>query len=75
MGGLSRSIVERGAKGVYQPCSEKDLYRYTVELSYRHSNPSVYGIGDAERDTIALRSALEKPVTYEMTHQVMQAKR
>jgi hypothetical protein len=51
-------------RGVYQHCSDEHLARYLHEFAFRYSYRSELGFEDAERTTLAIRSAEGKRLTY-----------
>lgn len=53
-------------KGVYQHCKEKHLDRYVAEFDFRHSNRSALGVEDGERQTLPIKKAAGKRLTYRL---------
>jgi hypothetical protein len=61
------NVFKRGMRGVYHFCGEQHLQRYLDEFSFRYSNRSGIGIGDAERAELALRGIVKR-LTYRWPH-------
>jgi hypothetical protein len=59
------SIFKRGLIGVYQHVDSKHLERYLAEFDFRQNTRAKLGIGDGEREAIAVRGAKGKRLTYE----------
>ncbi len=57
-------IFKRGMRGTYTFCGEQHLQRYLNEFSFRYSNRSGLGVGDAERAARALKNIEGKRLTY-----------
>ena len=55
---------KRGMRGTFVHCGEQHLQRYLNEFSFRYSNRSGLGVGDAERAALALKGIEGKRLTY-----------
>jgi hypothetical protein len=59
------SIFKRGLIGTYQHMDSRHLERYLAEFDFRFNTRAKLGIGDGEREAIAVRGAKGKRLTYE----------
>ena len=55
---------KRGMRGTFIHCGEQHLQRYLNEFSFRYSNRSGLGVGDAERAAMTLKGIEGKRLTY-----------
>jgi len=61
------SVLKKGLGGVYQHCSEKHLFRYLDEFSFRHNTRTKLGVNDEQRAEQLLLQVVGKRLSYQTT--------
>jgi hypothetical protein len=59
------SIFKRGIVGIYQHVSERHFDRYLAEFDFRQNTRAKLGVDDVRRETIAIKGAKGKRLTYQ----------
>jgi transposase-like protein len=59
------SVFKRGLIGVYQHVDSKHFERYLAEFDFRQNTRAKLGINDVQRESIAIRGAKGKRLTYQ----------